>query len=447
MTSTFPVVVICPASVMDPWVRAWQAWAPHLRTVAWRGTPDRRRQLSGAADVYVVSYDTATRDIGTVAKPGPLLKMAPASLVLDECHLIKNPNSKRSTHVRRLASKAGTVVALSGTPITHNPSDLWPTLVALDGDAWPARERWVNRYCETVPGDYSDKILGLDPDREPEFRTALLGQHRRVAKADVLDQLPPKVYSTREVELPAGYRKAYDDLERDMFARMPDGQELGAGLILTVMGQLSLIASAAADVEVTYTPELDEQGVPTGLQKPHYHVELKAPSWKVDALLEVLEERPAKQTVVFAPSKQLIMLAGQAATAAGYRVGYIVGGQSPKARTATVDSFQAGGLDVICVTTQAGGVGITLTAASTAVFLQRPWSLVDALQGEDRLHRIGAEHHECIEIIDIVASNTIDSRVRTMLREKAGQLADLVQDPRIVAELLGGESVTQQGKK
>jgi SNF2 family DNA or RNA helicase len=392
--------------------------------------------------VYVVSYDTATRDIGTVAKPGALLKMAPASLVLDECHLIKNPNSKRSTHVRRLAHKAGIVVELSGTPITHGPDDLWPALNAMNPNAWPARERYVNRYCEVVSGDYGDKVIGLDPAHEDEFRTALLGQHRRVAKADVLDQLPPKVYSTREVELPAAYRKSYDDLERDMYARLPDGQELGAGLILTVMGQLSLIASAAADVEVTY-----EKDPETGLDKPHYHVELKAPSWKVDALLEVLDERPDKQTVVFAPSKQLVMLAGQAATAAGYRVGYIVGGQSPKQRTATVDSFQAGELDVVCVTTQAGGVGITLTAASTAVFLQRPWSLVDALQAEDRLHRIGSEIHESIEIIDIVASNTIDSRVRSVLREKAGQLADLVQDPRIVAELLGGQSVTQRGKQ
>jgi SNF2 family DNA or RNA helicase len=60
------------------------------------------------------------------------------------------------------------------------------------------------------------------------------------------------------------------------------------------------------------------------------------------------------------------------------------------------------------------------------------------MQAEDRLHRIGAEGHESIEVIDIVARNTIDSRVRAVLRERAGQLADLVQDPRVASELLGG---------
>lgn len=49
-------------------------------------------------------------------------------------------------------------------------------------------------------------------------------------------------------------------------------------------------------------------------------------------------------------------------------------------------------------------------------------------------------------IIDIISANTIESRVRAVLRERAGQLADLVQDRRIVAELLGGASITQLRK-
>jgi len=125
-----------------------------------------------------------------------------------------------------------------------------------------------------------------------------------------------------------------------------------------------------------------------------------------------------------------------------------MGGQSAKDRTNQVDAFQRGELDLICVVTQAGGVGITLTRSRCAVFLQRPYSFVDATQAEDRLHRIGAEGHESIDIIDIVARNTIDSRVRAILRERGGQLADLVRDPRIVAELLGGASVTKiRGKR
>jgi len=443
-----PVIVVCPASVVDPWVDAWQAWAPHVRAVAWRGSPKKRHALAGTADVYVVSYDLARADTPVLAKPSPLRKLGAAHLVIDECHLIKNPTAERSKSVERLASiaarRGGAIIALSGTPITHNPGDLWQALACLMPDAWPSKERWVARYCQLVTTeDYQEINLGLAPWREAEFRLTLLGQHRRVAKADVLTQLPPKTYSVRTVDLPAKWRKVYDDFEGQMLAELPDGTELAVFDMMSVFGHLTRLASAAADVEITYGPDLDKL---TGEPKRHVHLNLKHPSWKVDALLEVLAERPGQPVVVFAPSRQLVMLAGEKAAEAGLKVGYIIGGQTPAERTRNVDEFQGGALDVICVTTSAGGVGITLTAASTVVFLQRPWSIVESIQAEDRCHRIGSEKHEAIEVIDIVARNTIETRIRAVLRERAGQLADLVQDPRIVSELLGGSSVTHERK-
>lgn len=442
-----PVVVVCPASVVDPWVEAWGTWAPHVTAVAWRGTPTKRKALAGTADVYVMSYETARADCSEV-RPRPVYDLDPVAVVIDECHLVKNPSAHRSKAVRRLAKRAtdqgGAVVALSGTPITHHPGDLWPTLVTLEPHAWPARERWVHRYCQTVPGDYRDEVLGLEPATEPEFRLTLLGQHRRVAKADVLTQLPPKVYSVRTVELPTKWRKVYDDFEAQMLAELPDGTELQVMDVMSKFTHLSRLASSAADVEVTYGPDVDDV---TRAPKRHVSLTLKAPSWKVDALLEVLEERPGEPVVAFAPSRQLVVLAGEAATKAGLRVGYVVGEQTAAERTKAVRAFQAGELDLICVTTSAGGVGITLTAARTVVFLQRPWSLVESIQAEDRCHRIGSERHDSIEVIDVVASNTIDTRVRAVLRERAGQLSDLVQDPRIVADLLGGSTTTRTERK
>jgi SNF2 family DNA or RNA helicase len=429
-TPTWPCLVIAPASVVDPWVEAWRTWAPHVRAVAWRGPRRQRHTLAGTADVYVTSYDTARMD---GHRDGPLMQMCPQSVVVDECHLIKTPRAERSLTARRLAKQARAFVALSGTPITHSPADLWPTLEALEPAAWPSRERWVDRYCLRGSGDYGEQIIGLWSGTEPEFRTSLLGQHRRVAKADVLAQLPPKVYSVRHVELPAEYRRAYDQMERDMIAQLPDGEELSVMSVLAQLTRLAQLASAAADVTVRH--ELDESGE----LREHVEVKLKAPSWKVDALMEVLGERPGEPVVAFAPSKQLVTLAGQQAAAAGLSVGYIVGGQSARERGETVEAFQAGKHDLLCVTTGAGGVGLTLTAARTVVFLQRPWSLVEATQAEDRCHRIGSERHDSIEVIDIVAKHTIDTRVRAVLTDKAGQLADLLQDRRIVTDLLGGK--------
>ena len=443
MLRGLPVIVVCPASVVDPWVEEFSRWAPYWTTVAWRGSG--REALAGTADVYVTSYDTARMDANEMSTA--LVKLGARTVVADESHYLKNPSAHRTRAVKRLAKGAGAFIGLSGTPITHHPGDLHPTLACLEPGAWPSRERMVNRYCQTVPGDYEETILGLHPATEPEFRLTLLGQHRRVARADVMSDLPPKTYSVRTVDLPAKWRKVYDDFEAQMYAELPDGQELQVMDVLSVLSHLSALSSAAADVEVTYGPDVDEK---TGEPKRHVHLELKAPSWKVDALLEILEERPGEKVVAFSESRQLAQLAGAAAEKAGYRVGYVIGGQSAKARTEARKAFQDGDLELICATTGAGGEGITLSAAGTLVFLQRPWSLVKSLQSEDRaegdLERSAALGRGT-EVIDIVARSTVDSRRRAVLRERAGQLAQLLDDPRIVAELLGGTRVTRTERK
>jgi SNF2 family DNA or RNA helicase len=130
-------------------------------------------------------------------------------------------------------------------------------------------------------------------------------------------------------------------------------------------------------------------------------------------------------------------LAGARAERAGYKTGYIIGGQSAGQRTATRKLFQEGGLDLLCCNTAAGGVGLNLTAASTTVFLGRDWSYWRGSQAEDRTHRKG-QKAEKVHIIDIVAVDTVESRIRAAMKSKAAQLSELVRDPRIVREFLGG---------
>lgn len=439
-----PILIVCPASVIDAWVSAVRQWTPHWRVTAYRG-PKRANKL-GAFDVYVTSYGVLRLDAPT-GRRGPLNRLAPNAVVIDECHYIKNPSTKQSQAAVRVARDAPFVVGMSGTPITHHTGDLTPMLEAMDHGAWPSGERFKDRYLLTVndDGGYTSKVVGLAPHTEPEFRATLEGTMRRVAKADVLD-LPPKVYSVRTVEMPDKWRKAYDEFESDMFAQLPDGGELQVMDVFSILAHLKSLACAPADVryetrlvedENEYSPTFGEM-----VEKTSVHLDLKHPSWKVQAMIEVLDERPDQQVLVFAPSRQLIMLAGQSAEIDGRRVGYIVGGQTARQRTAVVDAFQAGELDTVMATTGAGGIGITLTAASTVVFLQRPLSLEKSMQAEDRAHRIGQTRS--VEYIDIITKNTIDTRIRDILRGHAGQLAELVRDPRILAELFGGRAVARR---
>lgn len=424
----FPMVIVVPSwDVGDVWARHAREWAPSWPSPNMYGGKDRRLGWGGLA---ITTYATSRLDAATVK--GPLARLRARSVIADEVHYAKNENSQQSLALRRITEHAATFVGLSGTPITRDTGDIYPTLAAMDPLSWPSRKKMVKRYLMTEEGEYSDTIEGLSPLMEPEFRAVLMGQYRRAAKADVLGQLPPKVYSVRRVELPPQWRKAYDGMAAQMLAELPGGEELEVMSVLAQLTRLGQLASSACDV--TVTAEVDKE---TGEKKEKVVVSPRAPSWKAEALLEVLSERPGQQVAVFANSRQLIDVTGAECRAAGYKCGFITGTQGKRARRADIDGFQDGKLDVILATAGAGGLGITLTAAGTVVMLQRSWELDKAIQPEDRAHRIG-QQNECVEIIDIVARNTVDDRVRELLRVKGGQLSQLVKDPRIARELMGG---------
>ena len=441
-----PILVVCPASVVDVWVDHVRQWAPFWRVQAWRGSPGRRRRLLHTADIYVCSYGTLRRDAeDTDPRHSPLIALSANTLVADEVHMIKASESAQSRAARRVADRGVEFLGMSGTPITHNPGDIWPALHCLAPLAYPSKDRWIQRYCNYDKKDYSLEATSFN-HREEEYRLTLRGQERRVSKLDVAKELPPKTYTVRYVDIPTRWRKAYDAMQEFLLAELPDGGHLPAIATMDKMTRLLQLACSAADVEIT--KEWIDDPVEGPIEKQHVHVTLREPSWKVDELLSIMEERPGRPCVAFAPSEQLMRLAAVRAESKGYRVGFITGPTSMKKRTLYREAFQRGELDLIACTTGAGGVGITLTRGDLLVFLQRPWGLVPGTQAEDRVHRLGSEIHERIEIIDIVTRDSIESRVREILKTRAGSLSDFVRDPRIVATMLGGASVTRiNGRK
>ena len=376
-----------------------------------------------------MGYETMRNDTGEVKKPGPLLKMKAGTVIFDECHALCNYDSLQSRMGRRLAAHCRNAVAGSGTPITKNVAGFFPVLNSL----WQGFEEYMD---------------------SPEFRVAMQGVFRRVAKADVLD-LPPKTYSRRYVEIPAAWRAAYDQMAQDMLAELPDQMTpLEAQVAIVKMMRLRQLACSACDVEVTRETELNPRSPNYGQEVEHTRVTLKEPCWKGAELVGILRElheaegefderggqhghvTGSRPVVAFAESSQLIRLCGLMAEKKGYVTGYIDGSVPQADRKEVRLAFQGNKLDLLCVTTGTGGTGLNLTAADTAVFVARPWGYVPAVQSEDRLWRLGQE--KPVQVIDIIAKNSVESEVIKTLRGKAGNLADLVMDRRIVESFLGG---------
>jgi SNF2 family DNA or RNA helicase len=202
-----------------------------------------------------------------------------------------------------------------------------------------------------------------------------------------------------------------------MIAELEEGGALVAPSVLTQTTRLIQFANSYAVLETDST---------TGEMK----TTLAEPSCKVDALMDDIKSGDFgdDSVAVCAVSRQLIDLLSSAMTKAKIPHGLITGAQNEDERQQAIDDFQAGRIKWILFTAQAGGVGVTLTAARRLIMLQRPWSLVDYKQAIDRVHRIGSEEHESILITDYVTEGTIEERVIQVLETKADSFEQVVRD-------------------
>jgi len=439
----FPALVICPNSVKFNWEREAAEWCPTAQPyVVYGSATERRRILEKAAGdpfALVIVNLEATRILSRLAGFGsqalrrctscggkdPKIKVASCeahtkelnripwrTVVCDEAHHIKDPNAKQTRAVWALGQQ-NTVArryALTGTPIANNPSDLWAIMHFVDHIEYPVKSKFIGRYCLAAYGTYGGlEIKGLHPDTKAEFYKFFDPRFRRMPKALVLPQLPPKQQSTRYVELAPKQMKAYKVFEEEMAVFQPDGSLLVAPNDLEARLRLLQLSSAA-------------------LEETSEGWRMHDPSPKVDEVLDIIEEMGGRPLAVAAYHKQLINLLAARMDKEKITYGLVTGDQKDFERELAIRDFQAGKLQVIAFTMATGGTGITLTAANTIVRMQRSWSMIDNKQTEDRVHRIGSEVHESVHVIDIVTRDTVEEPQLITLLEKSARLEEIARD-------------------
>jgi SNF2 family DNA or RNA helicase len=156
---------------------------------------------------------------------------------------------------------------------------------------------------------------------------------------------------------------------------------------------------------------------------------LSEPSSKIDAVMEIIEELGGRQVVIFSQFSQMIKLIAARLEKKGITCGKFIGETPADERARIISGFQDGKIQVFAGTISAGGVGITLTAASTVVFTDRSWSNALNLQAEDRLHRIGQK--SAVQVIDIIANDTIDRKRIKVIKQKWSWIKRLIGDTKI----------------
>jgi len=449
----FPILIVCPNTLKNNWAREFARWWPDVSTQVIKGSAvQRKKQFEQPAQIFIINWESL-RSHSRLSPYGSIsLTRCRAcggqdekisenrcevhlrelnnfkfkAVVADEIHRSKDPKSKQS---RALWSASGTSeirFALTGTPIANNVVDLWSILHWISPKDWPSKTKWIDRMVDVMLNAFGGMmVLGVKPQMQDEFYKSVNPYMRRMLKKVVLPNLPPVLKERRDVEMSTKQKKAYEQMRDLMISELESGDTLAAPSVLTQTIRLLQFASSYATIATN-----EVTGEPRAV--------LDAPSCKIDALMDDIENGDFgdDSVAVSAVSKQLINLLSAELTKKKISHGLITGDQDEDERQKAIDDFQSGAIKWILFTAQAGGVGITLTAARRLIMLQRPWSLVDYKQVLDRVHRIGSEIHDSIVITDYVTEGTIEERVIQVLETKADNFEQIVKDKDQLLKLL-----------
>jgi SNF2 family DNA or RNA helicase len=419
-------LIIAPLSVVDVWKRHYGWMLPNMRVTAYDSQGKQPAQARAAflddianavSDIYIVHWD-ALRLMPELAKRQWF------SVIADEAHRAKNRKAQQTRALKKLP--AVFKVACTGTPAETRPDDLWSILNWLYPKEFSSYWRFYKSYVlrDTTPQGYKVVTGVRNVDiLQKEIKPFYI----RRLKQDVLKDLPDKQYTTINVQLPPQQRKMYEQMKKDMLAWVGEheSEPLAAPAVIAKLMRLQQFAISSIDVVPGFKMVGDEK-IPTRI------VKMVDPSAKLDAVMQIIEDNPDESFVVFSQFKQVINLLGRRLDTKKIRVGLYTGDTDKSDRDRIVQQFQEGELRVFAGTIRAGGEGITLTKASTVIFIDRDWSPSKNRQAEDRVHRVGQKN--AVQIIDIVATNTVDAGRHQKINQSWKWIKQFIGDGGQVAE-------------
>lgn len=327
-------------------------------------------------------------------------------LVCDESSKLKEPSAKRSKLAAQIAAKCKYRYILSGTPILSSPMDIFQQFVVLDNGATFGKNFYKFRAEYFVDKNASWKgnhnyfpswIPKPDCNKGISYKIAPVSMH--IKKEDAID-LPPLLKKEVFVEMSIEQKKAYQEM-RDFFVTVVKDKACVADLVLTKILRLQQIVSGFVKFDDDTEKEFED--VP-----------------RLAALAEILEETvPVEKVIVWAAFKRNYTQIRKVCNELKFKYAELTGDTTDK--DAEVQRFQTDPeCRVMIANQQAGGIGVNLTAAGTAVFYSKNFSLEGDVQAEARCHRGGSLEmgHTKITRIDLVCRDTIDELINLAIISK-----------------------------
>ncbi|MFE7548440.1 DEAD/DEAH box helicase [Streptomyces gardneri] len=397
-----PTLVVCPASLLGNWQREVEKFAP--------GTPVRRfhgadRGLDGMDGGFVLTtYGTLRTSAARLAE------REWGMVVADEAQHVKNPFSATAKALREIPAPAR--VALTGTPVENNLSELWALLDWTTPGLLGPLKAFRSRHARAVENNEEIEHAEAVERLARLVRPFLL--RRRKSDPGIVPELPPKTESDHPVSLTREQASLYEAVVRETMAQIEAAEGMARrGLVMKLLTSLKQICNHPAQ----YLKEQAPRGSGTA--------RLAGRSGKLALLDELLDTILAEDgsVLVFTQYVSMARLLADHLAARGIQAQLLHGGTPVAERERMVDRFQAGEIPVFLLSLKAAGTGLNLTRAGHVVHYDRWWNPAVEEQATDRAYRIGQT--QPVQVHRLVAEGTVEDRIAEMLLAKRA-LADAV---------------------
>ncbi|MER8264066.1 SNF2-related protein [Streptomyces griseus] len=394
-----PTLVVCPASLLGNWHREINRFAPGVPVRRFHGTD---RTLSDPDGGFVLTT------YGTMRSSAPRLAEQSWGLVVaDEAQHVKNPHSSTAKALRTIPAPAR--IALTGTPVENNLSELWALLDWTTPGLLGPLKAFRARHARIV--ENTGTAAGLGNEEAVERLSRLVRPfllRRKKSDPGIAPELPPKTETDHPVSLTREQATLYEAAVRETMAQIEAAEGIARrGLVMKLLTSLKQICNHPAQY-------LKEE--PT---------RLTGRSGKLALLDELLDTILSEDGSVLIFTQYVTMAKLLSAHLASRAIpSQLLHGGTPVAeRERMVDRFQSAEVPVFLLSLKAAGTGLNLTRAAHVVHFDRWWNPAVEEQATDRAYRIGQT--QPVQVHRIIAEGTVEDRIAELLESKR-VLADAV---------------------
>jgi SWI/SNF-related matrix-associated actin-dependent regulator 1 of chromatin subfamily A len=399
------VLIVCPASMMYPWATSWKAWTGNDATIC-EGNAAKRKRIIDAWEhgPLIISYGSLRDTCRTNGAIEHILNKKPEGCIADEAHRFKDPTTSTARAMYRMCSTIKYRLALTGTPATNKPIDIYGILHWLYPERYSSYWRFAEEnfkvYDMYTGFNKSHKEIGdWLPGRQLVIAEELNSFTTQRKRKDVMPWLPLKNYLDIHLKPTRQQRRYIAELEdyfetEDIITQGVLDRLLRVRQVCIAPGILNLIGNS---------PKLD---------------------WVVQYALDY----PTKPILIFSKFVSAIDILCDMLKEKRIENKVISGNVSPKLRKEYVDDFQAGKFNVLILQIDAGKEGLTLDRAEDIIFIDQYPPAADIQQAEDRFIATTEDKaNKGHTIIRLILDDTYDASLYDLVAARASSI-DVIND-------------------